>query len=102
MRSPLLRTYPVAALVAYDDLDAVGDEGWSVDRLLDDVRVNGIVEPLEVAYSAAHLARGEHTVFVFNGQHRLEVARRLRLEQVPVTPALSSEDAVWIEDLFGT
>lgn len=98
---PLPVMFPVCDLVAYDDLDAVGDEGWDVERLLADVRVHGIRESLEVAHSADHLARGEATVFVFNGVHRLTVARMLGIERVPVVPFTRNEDAVWVEELFG-
>lgn len=88
-------------LVPYDDLDEFGDDGWDVQRLLPAVAAHGILKPLEVAHSAVHLARGDQTVFVFNGIHRLHVARLLAMVEVPVLPAVSSEDAVWPEGIFG-
>ena len=91
----------VEDLVPYDDLDAFGDDGWDVEGLLPEVQADGILKPLEVAHSAVHLARGDDTVFVFNGIHRLHVARLLELVEVPVVPALSSEDAVWAPSIFG-
>lgn len=92
--------FPVADLIAYDNLDTYGDDGWDVDRLLADVRVHGIRTPLEIARSAAHLATGDRRVFVFNGIHRLTVARILDLRLVPVAPFTRNEDAVYAEDIF--
>jgi hypothetical protein len=91
----------VADLIAYDDLDARGDDGWDIEALLADARVHGIRKPLEVAHSAAQLAVGDAGLYVFNGTHRLAVARTLGLEHVYAVPAVSSEDAVWAESLFG-
>jgi hypothetical protein len=93
--------YPVALLRPYDNLDAVGDDGWSLDRLIADARTRGIRKPLEIAQSAAQLADGDAAVYVFNGQHRLAAARALGLTHVPVTPATRSEDAVYPEHVFG-
>lgn len=99
MTEPVL--YPVALLRPYDNLDEVGDDGWSLDRLIADAAIYGIREPLEVAQSAAQLATGDDAVYVFNGQHRLATAQALHLTHVPVVPATRSEDAVYAEDVFG-
>jgi ParB-like chromosome segregation protein Spo0J len=93
--------YPVALLRPYDNLDAVGDDGWSVDRIVADARTHGILKPLEVAQSAAQLDAGDDAIYVFNGQHRLAAAQALGLTHVPVVPATRSEDAVYAEAVFG-
>ena len=99
MTEPVL--FPVALLRAYDNLDAVGDDGWDLDRLISDARVHGIRKPLEVAQSAAQLATGDDAIYVFNGTHRLAAAQALELTHVHVVPATRSEDAVYPEHVFG-
>lgn len=70
--------HPVAKLEHWDNVDASGDEGWSLDALVDDIARVGIQNPLEVV-----LHQGK--VYVVNGQHRLAAARKLGLALVPVT-----------------
>lgn len=99
MTDPVL--FPVALLRPYDNLDAVGDDGWSVERLIADARTHGIRKPLEVAQSAAQLEAGDDAIYVFDGQHRLATAQALGLTRVPVVPFTRSEDAVYPEHVFG-
>lgn len=92
--------FPVALLRPYDHLDATGNHGYTLDRLLREVRRDGVIrEPLHIGYSAAQVAAGDRAIYVFDGQHRLEVARRLGISHVPVRSAWRSEDALPVDGI---
>lgn len=48
------------------------------DALLEDIRLNGIKEPIEIR------VRGDGSQIVWDGLHRLAIAVKLNLEDVPV------------------
>jgi len=48
------------------------------DALLEDIRLNGIKEPIEIR------VRGDGSQIVWDGLHRLAIAVKLNLEEVPV------------------
>jgi len=76
---------PVPVLNLYDDPGrSLGDEGWDLARLRDDVvRRGGILEPVAVGMSMHDLdASGDRSVNAYNGNHRLWVARELGYAEI--------------------
>lgn len=64
-----LSTLPAGNKLGYTDLDA----------LVEDMRVNGVKEPIPLSY-----AQDSRSIFMDEGNHRLEAARRLGLKALPV------------------
>lgn len=88
-------TYPTEKLDFYDLPEDIGDEGWDDEILTESVRLNGIQAPLEIGYSLYDwIVHGTLQPCVFNGNHRLRIARDLGLEEVPVV-ASDADDAWW-------
>ena len=48
------------------------------EKLLEDIRANGIKEPIEIRY------RADGSQVIWDGLHRLAIAVKLNLEAVPV------------------
>ena len=48
------------------------------DELLEDIKLNGIKEPIEIR------VRPDGSLIVWNGLHRLAIAKKLNLRTVPV------------------
>ncbi len=48
------------------------------DKLLEDIRLNGIQEPIEIR------VREDGSQIVWDGLHRLVVAQKLGIEEIPV------------------
>ena len=97
--------FPISLLHDYDRLDMVGNDGWTVERITQDVRRTGrIRRPLDIGFSAAEVANGNYTIYVFDGHHRLAVARTQAIYHVRVRSAWRADDAVpiaGIPDEFG-
>lgn len=77
---------PTTAVEFYDDpSDGVGDEGWSLDELTDQIRKDGEIQmDIQVGRSVVDLmSRGDDRVFAFNGNHRLGSAKLLKMPFVP-------------------
>jgi hypothetical protein len=92
--------FPVSLLHHYDNVDAAGDDGYTQERLEREIRASGRVEKrLEVAHSKKQLAKGDQSIYVFNGNHRLLAARNLRIQYVPVVSHWRSEDAVPVKGI---
>ena len=62
-----------------DDVQHWGEYQGSIDQLIEDIRENGILNPLLVQEDES----GER--WLRNGHHRLVAALELRLTEVPVT-----------------
>lgn len=48
------------------------------DKLLEDIRLNGIREPIEIR------VREDGSQIVWDGLHRLAIAKKLGIEEIPV------------------
>jgi len=66
----------------YDDparrVGDVGDEGWTIDELIADIRTNGLQNPIEVGRSRVDL-KHDTKIYAFNGNHRLAACQQLGL-----------------------
>jgi hypothetical protein len=60
-----------------------GDDGWDIDDLSLSIASNGIESPLIVGQCQSWIDDGNDGVFVWNGNHRLAVAKKLGLKYVP-------------------
>jgi len=91
---------PPTVIEFYDDPTGVGDDGWDYESLKKSIKELGIQEPLEVARSQAQMDAGDDAIYAFNGNHRLKIAKALKLPLVPcVHSGIWSEDAVPILDV---
>lgn len=88
---------PTAVVEFYDDpTQGVGDEGWTIDELVDEMQTNGMRQrtPIEVGRSRVDMKySGDTNVYAFNGNHRLAACKKLGLQFVLCVNS-SSYDAV--------
>lgn len=70
---------PTACIGYYDDPDAgQGDDGWDPDAIAASLSTYGQAMPLAVGMSLHDMAAsGDHSVCSFNGNHRLQVLKRI-------------------------
>ena len=87
---------PPDSILFYDDPQhSPGDENWTMESLSQQVSQDGeILSPLQIGRSAWALEHeSDVSVFAFNGNHRLAVAKDLGLPWIPCE-ASAAEDAV--------
>jgi len=54
------------------------DEGPYLDRLTEEIKLRGITEPIEIR------VREDGSMIIWDGLHRLAVAEKLGIEEIPV------------------
>lgn len=86
---------PVPAVKIYDDpYSGEGDDGWTVKALKAEVERDGeILQCIQVGKSRHEMQKGDHSVYAFNGNHRLAVAKELNLAEIISENASGMDDA---------
>jgi hypothetical protein len=86
---------PPSAIKFYDDpYSGAGDDGYTVADLKAEVEEDGeILYCIQVGKSRLEMPKGDHSIFAFNGNHRLAVAKELNLPEIICENASGMDDA---------
>ncbi len=85
---------PVNKLEHLDEPNTQGDDGWNNEEMHASVAKYGVIQPVTVAKSKHEIEHNNnHTVYVWNGNHRLKAAKEHGITHLRCTHHTGSEDA---------
>jgi ParB-like chromosome segregation protein Spo0J len=78
----------------YDDpTNNIGDDGWNMEDLESDIIANGQQNPLLVAKSLYQMQHGDNNIYVFNGNHRLAILKKIGIKMAYCMAPSDADDA---------